>query len=288
MAVGRQDHRGIPFDDWLELFLEYAVGLAHSQRVQDAYAVCRSARDSTVYQARGHMFLIHLTWASCAIFAADEETCVAVARYFMRDEPYTTDTYRLYAAMCRLCQAPSSWYSSGPAQKFMLRQIRSMDEALLLHPDKPGGPAGGFAGDGVQPAGLDVCLLVIYGHILFASSSYTYALNYFHRAATLDPTNPLVNLSVGMSYIHWALKRQADNRQYRLTQGFGFLFRYYENRVRAASCEERQEAHFNMARTYHLLGLHALAAQFYQKVLAEAATAGPDEAGSIAKHGLRG
>ncbi len=199
----------------------------------------------------------------------------------MRDAPYTTDTFRIYAAMCRLCQAPSSWYSSGPAQKFMLRQIRFMDEALL-HPDKPI-PIGN---DLTRPTDLDVCLLVIYGHILFASTSYSYALNYFHRAATIDPTSPLVNLSVGISYVHWGLKRQSDNRQYMLTQGLNFLFKYHEDRLRNGSSEEKQEAHFNLARTYHLIGLHALAVRYYQRVLEEVDKAGPGEVSSLARDGF--
>lgn len=33
--------------------------------------------------------------------------------------------------------------------------------------------------------------------------------------------------------------------------------------------EERQEAHYNMARTYHLLGLTHIALPFYSKVLQE-------------------
>ncbi|KJR87796.1 general transcription factor 3C polypeptide 3 (transcription factor C subunit 4) [Sporothrix schenckii 1099-18] len=270
LASARRDYRGIPFDDWLALFLEYALGLAHAGRTTEAYAVCQSAHDSTVYRQEDSMFLIHLAWASCAVRAGDEQTCVAVARYFMREQPYTTDCYRLFTTMCRLCRSPSMWFSSSPAQKYILRQIRSRDEAI-----KQEARAAGKDETAVVDR-LDTCLLVVYGHILFASMSYHFALNYYQRALAVDPGNPVISLCIGLSYVHWALKRQADNRQYLLTQGFHFLYRYAGGRLAAATktdssddAHARREAYYNLGRAYHLLGLHALAAEFYGKVLRE-------------------
>ncbi len=229
------------------------------------------------------------------MYAGDEEACVAIARYFMRDYAPGADSYRLFAAMSRVCQSPVSWYCSGPAQKFILRQIKLLDSIALGEvepgdPDQPSSHGGGApvtsANTGTSEAqrraktgeiGVDVCLLTIYGHILFSTTSYTYALSYFARAASLDPDNPMINLSYALAYIHYALKRQATNRQYLLTQGFALLFKYYDVRMRTArSTGERQEAHFNVGRTYNLLGLTHLAVEYYRKVLEEA-SAGPRE-----------
>jgi len=117
---------------------------------------------------------------------------------------------------------------------------------------------------------IDVCLLMVYGHILYSSASHAYALNYFFRAYAVDPGNPLINLSIGLSYVHHSLKRQAENRQFHVMQGMTFLFRYYDSRRESPVVEERQEAHYNIARTYHLLGLTHIAVPFYSKVLQEA------------------
>lgn len=111
---------------------------------------------------------------------------------------------------------------------------------------------------------------MLYGHILLTSTSYTYALNYFLRAAALDPGNPMVNLSTGIAYVHYAMKRQAENRQFILVQGMHFMFLYYDARVRSADVVERLEAHYNVARCYHLLGIYHLAAEFYGRALGEA------------------
>ncbi|KAK0722839.1 hypothetical protein B0T26DRAFT_704212 [Lasiosphaeria miniovina] len=271
-----QEHRGIAFDKWLDIFLDYAFSLVRAGQHREAYVVCHAARDSVVWMSTENTFLIHVAWASCAVYAGDEETCVAIARYFMRDYMPGTDSYRMFTAMCRVCQTPVSWYTSGPAQKFILRQIKTMDNIIVKskeqqqqQPPEEAGTGTGASGSS-SDIGLDVCLLTIYGHILFSTTSYTYALSYFARAASLDPHNCLINLSIGLAYAHYALKRQATNRQYLLTQGFAFLFRYYDDRLRGGnniSKGQRMEAHFNMARAYSLVGLSNLALEYYKKVL---------------------
>ncbi|KAK4456099.1 transcription factor tau subunit sfc4 [Podospora aff. communis PSN243] len=291
------DHRGISFDKWLDIFLEYAFTLVRAGKRREAYVVCHAARDSIIWSGIDNTFLIHIAWASCAVYAGDEETCVAIARYFMRDYMPGTDSYRMFAAMCRVCQTPVSWYTSGPAQKFILRQIKTMDNIQLKGPNQTGSdnPEGQQLQKlSPQEIGLDICLLTIYGHILFSTTSYVYALSYFARAASLDPHNCLINLSTGLAYLHYALKRQATNRQYLLAQAFAFLFRYYHDRLGdsqsqanrpeqvAVTAAERQEAHFNIARAYSLIGLGNLAMVYYKKVLEEAEC---DEEGAMELRG---
>ncbi|KAI0391317.1 hypothetical protein F5Y17DRAFT_441000 [Xylariaceae sp. FL0594] len=275
-------YRGVSFSEWLDLFLEYALGLAQLERYQESYQVCESARDAEVFaKNREDMFLIHVTWAACALRARDEETCVAAARFLMRDRQFDTDPFRMFAALCRLCQSPASWYASGPVQKYMLRQIKLMDRALTSNGAEDSEEEEGKNNTGrtYSSKELDVTLLVLYGHILFVSNSFTYALNYFLRAYSIDPTNQMILLSVGQCYIHYALKRQSENRQYLLVQGFVFLHRYHEVRTGSPSAgpAERQEAHYNMARSYHAIGIPHLAAEFYRRALHEAAPLPPVE-----------
>lgn len=139
------------------------------------------------------------------------------------------------------------------------RSVIKGDKANYTQMDEAGKP--------IVNQELDVSLLMAYGHILVAGSSYVYALNYFHRALSVDPQNPMIILSLGLSYIQYGLKRQVDNRQYVITQGLMFMHQYYNMREKSGHFEERQEAHYNMARTYHLLGLTNLAIPFYRKVL---------------------
>lgn len=91
-------------------------------------------------------------------------------------------------------------------------------------------------------------------------------IDYFLRARTLDPFNPMISLSVGLGYIHHALKRQADNRQYLIMQGFACVFEFCHSKL-SGTPDERREAFFGVARTFHMLGLHHLALEWYRKVL---------------------
>lgn len=94
---------------------------------------------------------------------------------------FTTDCYRLFSTMCRLSRSPSSWFSASPAQKYILRQIRQRDEVLSREAEAAGEKDGERS-----TAGLDVCLLVMYGHILFASMSYHFALSMCRSPVSFD------------------------------------------------------------------------------------------------------
>ncbi|KAI9873850.1 MAG: transcription factor TFIIIC subunit tfc4 [Pleopsidium flavum] len=270
-----QDYRGISFETWLDILLEYALCLARRGNIDGAYETITVATDANVFfHAHEFMYIIHVCWFTCALIANDEETLCNVARWFMKEYQFSSDSYRLFSALNRLCNGPSSWYNSGPSQKYILRQVKAMDFSLLgderrrsIFQEKASYTTKDESGKPIPAEEMDVALLMLYGHILYAGTSYSYALNYFFRAFALDPINPMINLSLALGYIHYALKRQSENRHYLVMQGFSFLFAYYDLRQSSASLQEKQEAEYNVARTYLLLGLTHLAVPYYQKCL---------------------
>lgn len=257
-------HQGISFDNWLNIFLDYAIGLAIDHQREEAYQVCEAAKDSVVFQASNYEFMIHIAWTVCAIYTNDEERCVAIARHLMRNG-VMSDANRMFALLSRLCQSPVSWYTSGPAQKFILRQIRAIDnsyEQLFATNFEPS-----EAGEATfSRIDMDVCLLMLYGHILFTSTSYTYAISYFLRARSLDPRNPMVNLSLGLAYVHYGLKRQSTNRQYLLLQGQAFLAQYFEA-GESEGARPLAERYYNTGRLFQLLGLSQLGSNLYSNAI---------------------
>lgn len=98
---------------------------------------------------------------------------MAIARHLMRDG--VSDSFRMYALVSLLCQSPVSWYTSGPAQKYILRQIKAIDAS---HEHTIMGCRQNIAAERANSfgTGIDICLLMLYGHILFTSTSYTFAL----------------------------------------------------------------------------------------------------------------
>jgi general transcription factor 3C polypeptide 3 (transcription factor C subunit 4) len=86
----------------------------------------------------------------------------------------------------------------------------------------------------------------------------------------MDANNVMVNISIGQAYLHYALKRQAENRQHLMAQGFAFLHKYYDAKLQQSMTSgQRQEAHYNLARSYHAVGLTHLAAEYYRRVFRE-------------------
>ncbi|KAH3558233.1 hypothetical protein KXV84_002514 [Aspergillus fumigatus] len=280
------DYHGISFDEWLDLFLQYALVVSGQGEPDEAYDSLAAAADASIwYHSKPCTRLIHVCWFTCALKAQDEETLANEARWFIKEYQFVTDTYRLFSMLSRLCGDPHrSLFHSSPNMKFMLRQIKAMDFSI---PDGPNDSRPSKAvresiyreratlttrdesGEAIPADQLDVALLVLYGHILYSGNSFYPALNYFFRAYDLDDQNPAVLLSIALCYIHHSLKRQSDNRHYLIMQGLSFMHEYRRVRERKGSLlQERQEMEFNFARVWHLLGLAHLAIEGYQRVLA--------------------
>ena len=51
-------------------------------------------------------------------------------------------------------------------------------------------------------------------------------------------------------------------------QGLAFLLQYYDSRKGSSRLSEKQEAEYNVAHAYHLLGLTHLAIPYYERCLA--------------------
>ncbi|THC93697.1 hypothetical protein EYZ11_006808 [Aspergillus tanneri] len=280
------DYHGISFDEWLDVFLQYALVVAGQNETDEAYDTLAAAADASVwYHSKNSTRQIHVCWFTCALRAQDEETLANEARWFIKEYQFVTDTYRLFAILSRLSGDPHrSLFHSSPNMKFMLRQIKAMD--FTLPNNREGGRTGKVArdrvykeraalstrdetGEAIPAEEMDVALLVLYGHILYSGNSFFPALNYFFRAYTLDDQNPAVLLSIGLCYIHHSLKRQSENRHYLIMQGLSFMHEYRRIRERkGALLPERQETEFNFARIWHMLGLAHLAVEGYKRVLA--------------------
>ncbi|KAL8775160.1 MAG: hypothetical protein Q9194_003848 [Teloschistes cf. exilis] len=299
------DYRGIPFSSWLDLILEYAMLLARSANSDKAYNVLKIANDANVfYWSLDSMFLVHVCWFACSLVTRDEETTCNEARWFMKEFHLVTDGYRLFSAVHRLSGGSNGWFNCSPTQKFVLRQLKGMD-SLLVEQSQQGAPSRENndydARESVNSlhdaANMDRALLMLYGYILYLGRSYSLALSmtplltlktclantsrdYFLRAYALDPNNPVINLSLALAYIQHAIKRQSDDRHQLIAQGLTFLSDYYDLRRNSRQASEQHEAEFNVARTYHMLGLNHIAVIYYQRCLSSTL----DEQGNEAVH----
>ncbi|KAI5301344.1 transcription factor TFIIIC subunit tfc4, partial [Ascosphaera pollenicola] len=257
------DYHGISFNSWLDVFLEFSLVLAGQGHKDEVYDTLATAADASVwYHSKKDTRQIYVCWFKYQ---------------------FVTDTYRLFATLSRTCGDPRrSLFQSSPSMKFMLRQIKAIDYTLPNDPfnltqvrrtresvfqERAALTTKDEDGKLIAAENMDVAILLIYGHILYAGSSFTNALNYFFRAYALDPENPAVLLSIGLSYIHHSLKRQSDNRHYLIMQGLSFMKEYERALNNSKDLLKQQEAQFNIARVWHMLGLAHLAINGYRRCL---------------------
>lgn len=168
---------------------------------ESAYQIIASAYHANVFHHSPEaLFAVHVCWFSklgrytamlylilciaCALLANDDETLCSIARWFMRDYQFFTDGYRLYSILNRLCDSENSCYNSGPSQKFILRQLKAVDFSFMgdvrrrtTFQERASYSTRDSKGNPIEAQTMDVALLMLYGHILFAGKSYAYAVS---------------------------------------------------------------------------------------------------------------
>ncbi|KAL6709543.1 transcription factor TFIIIC subunit tfc4 [Coniothyrium glycines] len=272
-----EDFWGTHFDKWCDAFGRYAVLLAREGDDEQCFATLDIAIQANVFhRSQKYHHQLQLCRLTCALAVDDSNQASIAARYLMKEYPFGTDIFRLYSAVNRLCSFPEG-YSTGPSHKVLMRYIKTMDYALL-NPEarvwynfrNAAESKGGFRNninveDVDKVVDHDPALFALYGHVLMCGGSYMAALNYYFRAYTLAPDDPVVNLCIGVAYIQHAMKRLSENRQYQIQQGLAFVYRYYELRTLDPYALHKQEAEFNVGRMWHALGLMSLALPAYER-----------------------
>lgn len=268
------EYRGISFETWLDIFLEQALTLAKLREDLrgHSYETITAVLDCTIwYHQPQSMLKTYICYFTCALALNDGETlCNVVARWFMKEYQFTTDVYRLFAALNMLHNGPmekggreiqigSAPFRQGPCQKFLFRQLKAVDFYLPKDYNKDGvdGPVPQYirdeerdtpeagkttlaaknheTGEQIMPMELDIVLLCLYASIMYTGNSFPNALHYFYRAYALDPKNPMLLLSMALCYLHQSFKRQNENRHLYIMQGLAFFQEYAD--VRLASAE---------------------------------------------------
>lgn len=300
IATDATTFRGLDFDTWLYIFMQYALCLAKYDNYQDAYDVCSVAKEANVfYLDKRKVFTIWTTWLACAIWVNDSESCSTISRWFMTTYQFQTEAYSLFVGALTMSRNGIEVFHNNANQKFLLRQIKIMDESIEGKKRTNAASLTNIDDDGreYKPERLDTNLLMLYGHILASGKSYISALStpsspplqvpppptnplmhtdYYTRVYTVAPRNPMVLLSISLAYLHRSMQRQSENRHMQALQAITFLFEYSDVRPNpetptpptpAEKAVLEQEVVFNAARTFHHLGLTHLAIPYYQQCL---------------------
>ncbi|KAF2501798.1 TPR-like protein [Lophium mytilinum] len=272
------DFHGISFEDWGGVLIQYSLLLAKTGDARACFTTLKGASDSSIFFHRKDLlYRIYTCWLACAIECDSSQQTVNAVRWFMKNFPCSSDIYRLYSFANRLL-GEGSFYSTAVNQKLILRHIKLSDYKQMTEPQRDwfkynDTARANYLGRAVRDGflrhvqGHDAALFALLGHTLADGATYTAALNYYFRAYTICPDDPILNLCIGLCYVQHAMKRQSENRQFQVQQGMAFVVRYYELRTKEDIAVLVQEAEFNMGRVWHLLGLSQLAMPCYRKCI---------------------
>ncbi|CAG8535125.1 815_t:CDS:10 [Ambispora gerdemannii] len=244
--INRTQFLGKSFQDWFEFFIKYAITAVTNGNEKEAYEVLKAACAANVfYHNEDRRFVLKML----------------LMEFFIDSGTKAVENF-----------------ASANSQKYFIRQIKAMHYAIegkknnnntginsvsvpqnqetSEHQKQP--PNNNIT---FQPTKRNAALLVLYGHILACARSYVFAIGYYLQAHSLVPDDPLINLCLGIAYLHMSMQRQSDNRHLQIIQGFTFLLKYYDLQT------GKQEAEYNLGRAFHHLGLFHLAVQCYERVL---------------------
>ncbi|KAJ3106947.1 transcription factor TFIIIC subunit tfc4 [Phlyctochytrium planicorne] len=241
LEIEKLQFSGLTFKDWFMAFCEYGKALSLEGKHEDAFNVLKSAFEANVfYHDEVKKQKLKMQMMAAAVHGRDFGKAIETIRWFCQHYPESQDPYRLYVAVVsRGGTDASTIFASQVGQKYLNRQIKGLEKGLQENS----------------------ALFTLYAHILMSARSYSVAISYYARAFKQNPQDPILNMCLGIAYLHMAMQRRVKNRQLRIVQGFTFLFRYFELQK---GC---MEACYNLGRAFHQVGILDYAVEYYQKVL---------------------
>ncbi|KAI0049823.1 TPR-like protein [Auriscalpium vulgare] len=284
--------RGIHFDEWLRLFMQYSFLLTKNGQYDLAEEVLTHIMHSNAFgKHREKIDCIRLSLIACAIYAKRHMVVVEQCRKFISVYQFNNDPMRLLSASLASGFRSTDAFIHSTLQKHLLREVKIADIALKSK-DKvkwartrwtmtagaaakstdgddaaDEDPVGGAEEKGPIPLPTkdNPVFVAMYGQICMAAKSYQSALFYLLHAYDYCPHDPMVCLSLAIASMGRAMQRQADNRHNLIAQAMAFLTQYRE--LRQGDPQGLDEVEFNFGRAFQQLGLHSLAVKHYERVL---------------------
>ncbi|ODV58375.1 transcription factor TFIIIC subunit TFC4 [Ascoidea rubescens DSM 1968] len=257
--------RGLSFDEWFELFMQYSLFLCLFQKNKRSLEILEIAKNIVIFQNEKNRKLMSLVELSMGLMTNNFELIVTNLRHVLNYYQFSRDAYRLFSLCLPSGQESIDTYISLNHQKYFLRQIKAWDSVRYKK------EINGQAKLINDYSNLDISeenpyLIILYGALLYAGKSYAPSLGYFSKIYKRFPNDPLVCLLNGLAHIHRAMQRLTTNRHLQILQGITYIIEYFKIR-QDQGIFEYQEALYNLGRTFHLIGLTSIAVELYEKVL---------------------
>ncbi|KAK0189733.1 hypothetical protein F5146DRAFT_1103820 [Armillaria mellea] len=285
--------RGVSFDDWLRVFMQYCFILTKRGQYDLADEVLRHILLSNAYQSKELQSTIRLALLACAITSKNFVVVVELCRKLINIYQFNNEPLRLLLATLSSGLRPTDAFITSTLQKHMFREMK-LGDAAVKNPeslrwnqankrhatinqskaedddveDEGGGNVETDNGKGLipeLPTKQNPVIVAIYGQICIAAKSYQSAIFYLLHAYDYCPDDPMICLSLAIASLGRAMQRQSDNRHHLIAQALAFLSRY--RIIRGANLQGESEVEYNFGRSFHQLSLYSHAAKHYERVL---------------------
>ncbi|KAF7979955.1 hypothetical protein HWV62_40398 [Athelia sp. TMB] len=302
-AVNSTAFRGVSFEHWMKLFIQYSFQLTKSGQFELADEVLRHVSFSNTYQSLEKKDTLHYALIACALLSRRYDVVVEQCRKLITTHQFNNEAIRILLASLASGWRPTDAFIIATLQKHLLRELR-IHETAVKAPDllkwiphskryAPKIQKGEECDDVVEnedellqdedadtsalsskdnptvatfiPTKPNPIALAVYGQISIDVRSYQTALYYLLQAYDLAPEDPMICLNAAIASIGRSMQRQADNRHHLVAQGLAFLSRY--RNLRKAVPGGVHEVEFNFGRAFQQLGLYSHAVKHYERVL---------------------
>ncbi|KAJ7511160.1 hypothetical protein B0H11DRAFT_1700558 [Mycena galericulata] len=304
--------RGVNFDDWLRLFIQYSFIVTEGGDYTQADEVLRHLLMSSAYQLPNSQDSIRIALITCASTAGQFAVVVEQSRKLLMSHQFHNEPMRIMMASFGSGVRPTDAFVAAAFQKYLHRELRMFD-AAANKPDSLVWSQMGKrfslnsvdrdeAGDdeeeeeksttAIRPVGRkkrkqcprlpdiakkhNPAIVALYGQMCLVTKSYQSAIFYLLMAYDYCQEDPMISICITVASLGRAAQRQCDNRHHLVTQAIAFLGRY--RAFRDIHGDHFIEIEFNVGRTFHQLGLYSHAARHYERAL-EAAANNPKDAG---------
>lgn len=263
------EYRGLSYDDWFRIFVQYAIYLAkYDKNYDDATQVLEVALEVSVFiQDKSKETTLKMVMLIFGVLRGDSGNAVMTSvRYFLMANQFSHYIYKFF--MCCFSSGVEAWevFTNYNHQKFFLRQLKTYDSIISKKK---------ITGMATISANLDnttflrehLELLYVYANLLGGSRSYVSSIVYLNRAYKEYNQDPMVCLLLGLAHVHRAMQRLSTNRHIQLLQGLSYMLEYRQIKEKNATIYDLQEINYNFGRLFHMLGLLTEAMNYYDKVL---------------------
>ncbi|KAJ6622252.1 hypothetical protein B0H10DRAFT_2014932 [Mycena sp. CBHHK59/15] len=295
--------RGVGFQDWLRLFIQYCFILTQRGDYEHADEILRHLLLSNAYQLSTSQDSIRIALLTCASTAGRYPFVVEQSRKIVMGHQFHNEPLRIMIAALGSGLHPTDAFLSTTLQKYIFREMKLLDAAandpdILVwsqtgkrfslnavaddtEEDDGDAAARPLSRKKVQRPQLpDIAknnnpvVVALYGQMCLVTKSFQSAIFYLLLAYDYCQADPMICLCLTVASIGRAMQRQCDNRQHLITQAMAFLSRYRD--LRGADGHNFVEIEFNVGRAFHQLGLFSHAARHYECSITAATKNGAD------------